>query len=152
MKGIVVRDLDVLHVSPLPNPPVEHIWSHAVFKIQTSEGMIFSDLDVQGVRIRSDGNDVNLVIAESRPMRVPRGDWANPFRYSRGGAIRDCRFADISVRGEKGGFVGGIHLLGRSAEESVSGMRFSGIEYFGETVASTSSCVHVGTFAAATFE
>ena len=144
MKGIVVRDLDVLHFSPVPNPPIEHIWSHAVFKIQTSDGMVFSGLDVQGVRIHSDGNDISLVIAEPRPMRVPRGSWTKPYHYTSGGVVRDCRFADISVTGERGGFNGGIYLLGRSERESVSGMSFSGISYFGEKVLRNSPCVHVG--------
>lgn len=144
MKGIVVRDLDILHFSPVPNPPIEHIWSHAVFKAQTSDGMVFSGLDVQGVRIHSDGNDINLVIAEPRPMRVPRGSWTKPYHYTSGGVIRDCRFADISVTGERGCFKGGIHLMGRSERESVSGMSFSGISYFGEKVLRDSPCVHIG--------
>lgn len=152
MKGIVVRDLDVLHFSPVPNPPVEHIWSHAIFKIQTSDRMVFSGLDVQGVRIHSDGNDINLVIAESRPMRVPRDSWSKPHHYVCGGVIRDCRFADISVSGEKGGFNGGIHLLGRSAQESVSGMSFAGISYFGEPVPRDSPCVSIGRYAEAVIE
>ena len=151
MKGVVVRDVDILHFSPLPNPPITHIWSHAIFKIQTSDGMVFSGLDVKGVRINAEGNDVNLVIAEPRPMRVPRGSWIKGHNYVRGGAIRDCRFEDISVCGERDGFVGGIHLIGRSPEENVSGMHFSGIDYFGEAVSSTSKCVNVGAYAEAVF-
>ena len=147
MKGVAVRDVDILHYSPVPNPPIEHIWSHAVFKIQPSDGMVFSNLDVQGVRIHSDGNDINLVIAEPRPMRVPRGSWSNPYHYTSGGVVRDCRFADISVVGEKGDFGGGIHLLGRSEQESVSGMSFSDISYFGEKVLRDSPCVHIGRYA-----
>ena len=152
MKGVKVRDVDVLHFSPVPNPPIEHIWSHAIFKIQTSDGMVFSDLDVKGVRIHSDGNDINLVIAEPRPMRVPRESWTNQYQYTRGGAIRDCRFEDISIEGKMGGFVGGIHLIGRTQEESVRGMHFSGIEYFGEAISSTSKCVNVGSFAKVEFD
>ena len=153
MRGIVVRDLDILHFSPIPNPPIEHIWSHGVFKIQTSDGVVFSRLDVQGVRIHSDGNDINLVIAEPRPLRVPRGSrnniWSNIYRYTSGGVVRDCRFADISVTGEKGIFNGGIHLIGRSEKESVSDMTFSGITYFGEPVTRNSPCVHIGNWAEA---
>ena len=152
MKGVTVRDVDVLHFSPVPNPPIEHIWSHAVFKIQPSDGMVFSGLDVKGVRIHSDGNDINLVIAEPRPMRVPRESWSNQYRYTRGGVIRSCRFEDISVDGEKGGFVGGIHLIGRTQKESVSDMHFSGIDYFGETISSTSKCVNVGSYANGDFK
>lgn len=152
MKEVAVRDVDVLHFSPLPNPPISHIWSHAVFKIQTSDGMVFSGLDAKGVRINADGNDVNLVIAESRPMRVPRESWVNGHKYARGGAIRDCRFEDISVHGEKDGFIGGIHLIGRTPEENVTGMHFSGIDYFGEAISGTSECVHVGPYAEAEFE
>ena len=151
MKGIVVRDVDVMHFSPLPNPPIAHIWSHAIFKIQTSDGMVFSGLDVKGVRINAEGNDINLVIAEPRPMRVPRESWTKGYNYTRGGVIRNCRFEDISVRGEKDGFVGGIHLIGRSQDENVSDMRFSGIDYFGETVSSASKCVNVGAYAEAVF-
>lgn len=152
MKGIVVRNVDVLHFSPLPNPPVSHIWSHAIFKIQTSDGMVFSGMDVNDVRIHSDGNDINLVIAEPRPLRVPRESWVEGYRYTYGGAIRDCRFEDISVHGEKDGFTGGIHLIGRSAEENVSGMHFSRIDYFGEAISGTSECVHVGPYADAEFD
>ena len=151
MKGVVVRDVDVLHFSPLPNPPISHIWSHAIFKIQPSDGMVFSCLDVKGVRINAEGNDINLVIAEPRPMRVPRESWTKGYNYTRGGVIRNCRFEDISVYGEKSGFVGGIHLIGRSQDENVSDMRFSGIDYFGETISSTSKCVNVGPFAEAAF-
>ena len=151
MKGIVVRDVDVLHFSPLPNPPITHIWSHAIFKIQTSDGMVFSDLVVKGVRVHAEGSDINLVIAEPRPMQVPRESWAKRYNYTRGGVIRDGRFEDISVCGKKAGFVGGIHLIGRSREENVSGMHFSGIDYFGETISSTSKCVHVGSYAEAVF-
>lgn len=150
MKGVVVRDVDILHFSPLPNPPIAHIWSHAIFKIQTSDGMLFSDLDVKGVRVHADGNDINLVIAEPRPTWVPREGFKRHY-YTRGGAIRNCRFEDISVRGKKDGFVGGIHLIGRSRGESVSRMHFSGIDYFGDVVSSTSECVHAGAYAEAVF-
>ena len=150
MKGIEVRDVDVLHFSPLPNPPITHIWSHAIFKIQTSEGMEFSGLDVKGVRINAEGNDINLVIAEPRPTWVPREGFKRHY-YTRGGVIRNCRFEDISVYGEKAGFTGGIHLIGKSREENVSGMHFSGIDYFGEAISSTSKCVNVGSCAEAVF-
>ena len=46
---------------------------------------------------------------------------------------------------------GSIHLIGRSPEENVSGMHFSGIDYFGEAVSSTSKCVNVGAYAEAVF-
>ena len=103
MKGLTVRNVDVLHFSPIVRP-VDELWSHAIFKIQTADGLVFSGLDAEGMRIHSDGTDVNLVIAEPRPTRVGRG--GKRFYYTRGGAIRDCRFADIAVDGVKGDFTG----------------------------------------------
>ncbi len=152
MKGVTVRNVDVLHFSPHPPIPVSYTWSHAIFKIQTADGVEFSGLDVKGVRINAEGNDINLVIAEPKPTAVPRESWSNKYQYTRGGSIRNCRFEDISVVGKKEGFVGGIHLLGRTAEESVSDMHFSNIRYFGEPVTGTSDCVNIGSYASGVFE
>ena len=149
MKGLTVRNVDVLHFSPIVRPVAE-LWSHAIFKIQTADGLVFSGLDAEGMRIHSDGTDVNLVIAEPRPTRVGRG--GKRFYYTRGGAIRDCRFADIAVDGVKGDFTGTIYLKGRTSEENVENIRFSDIRYFGERLEATSPQVKVGPFAECRFE
>ena len=151
MRNLKVRNVDVLHFSPIVRP-VDDIWSHAVFKIQTADGMVFSGLDVENMRINSDGTDVNILIAEPRPTWVRRGPKFEKHPYARGGAIRDCRFAGISVEGIKGDFTGAIYMKGRSAEENVANMRFSNITYFGERITDQSPQVQAGPFADCRFE
>ena len=131
MKGIRIRDVDVLRYSPFPRR-FSDIWCHAVFKIQTADGMVLSGLDVEDVRVESDGGDVCLVIAEPRPTWVGRR--GGRYRYTRGGRISDCRFANVSVAGKKDGFTGWIYLKGRAADEDVSNIRFENVTYFGELV------------------
>lgn len=140
MKGIRVRNVDVLRYSPIPRRLTD-IWSHAVFKIQTADGMAFSGLDVDDVRVESDGGDVSLVIAEPRPTWVGRR--GGRYRYTRGGRIVDCRFANVSVTGRREGFTGWIYLKGRGADEDVSNVRFENVKYFGEPVRADSPAVRI---------
>ena len=140
MKGVRIRNVDVLRYSPFFRP-FSDIWCHAVFKIQTADGLVFSGLDVDGVRVESDGGDVCLVVAEPRPTWTRRRK--ERYAYTRGGKIRDCRFANIAVTGKKEGFTGWIYLKGRGEDEDVSDIRFENVTYFGEPVLRDSPAVRI---------
>lgn len=142
MKGITVRDVDVLRYSPFPRK-FEDIWCHAVFKIQPGGGLAISDLDIRDIRVNSDGGDVAMAILEPRLTWVGRPK-VGRVNYTTGGTIRNCRFADISVTGRKDGFTGWLYLKGRAVDETVSNVVFDGLSYFGETVRADSPCVKVG--------
>ena len=140
MKNVRIRNIDVLRYSPFPRRFTD-IWCHAVFKIQPAEGMVFSGLDVEDVRVESDGGDVCMVIAEPRQTWVRRK--GARYHYTCGGRIRDCRFANVSVAGKREGFTGWIYLKGRGADEDVSNIRFENVTYFGEPLLENSPSVRI---------
>ena len=107
---------------------------------------LFSD-----VRIRSDGTDMPLVIAEPRVCRCFKiGTGADPYKgkvefedYTTGGSIENVVFRNVSVTGEKGAFRGEIWVKGRSADESVRNVVFENVTRFGERVTAKSPDVLV---------
>lgn len=158
-RRITVRNVEVHAYSPMCLP-FTHQWAHAVVWLQPSNGLKISDVLFDGLRVRSDGTDMPLVIAEPRVTETFfTGTGANPYdgqakfeKYTTGGSVDGVVFRNCSVEGRRGVFKGAVYLNGRSGREAVRNVRFVGCARFGEPISAQSSDVHVGRFAEAEFE
>ena len=138
--------------------PVGHKWANAIVWLQPSNGLRISDVLFEDVRVRSDGTDMPLVIAEPRLTRCfepgsgdPCSGKANYECYTSGGCVEGVTFRRLAVDGERGAFRGVVHARGRSPSEYVAGLRFEDCTRFGAPLAASSPGVEVGEFAEARF-
>lgn len=109
--------------------------------------MLMEDCHFGDFRIRSDGGDMNVLMA--KPMRCIYGEHKTP----EPGILRNCSFTNVQVVGEPGEFKGLLYMLGDSEKHHVRGMRFKNIRYFDQPITANSPSVSIGQFAAdVTFE
>ena len=152
------RNIDVHAYSPKCKP-VSAYWSHAIVWLQPSNGLRISDLLFEDLRVRSNGTDMPLVIAEPRVTRCffP-GSEHDPYTgraqfeyYKTGGSVENVTFRRMSVAGERGAFRGVVHAQGRSPTETVRGLRFEDCTRLGAPLTAQSPDVTIGAFAEARF-
>lgn len=138
MRDIRARRIDVLHYS-MYRPPTEY-WAHAIIWLQPNQNMLMEDCHFEDFRIRSDGGDMNVLMA--KPMRCTYGEHKNP----EPGILRNCSFTNIQVFGQPGEFKGLLYMLGDSEKHHVRGMRFKNIQYFDQPITANSPSVSIGQF------
>ena len=157
-RRLTFRGIDV-HAYSHKCRPVGHEWAHAVVWLQPSNGLRISDVLFEDLRVRSDGTDMPLVIAEPRVTRCFKlGDGSDPYsgemtfdEYTTGGSVDWAVFRRLTVVGERGAFRGIVHAAGRSPSESVRGLRFEDCARFDTPLTAQSPNVTIGAFAEARF-
>jgi len=137
MRNIVARDIDVPHYSMNYRAPTEY-WANAIIWLQPNQDMTMERCHFENIRIRSDGDDILMLMA--KPMRCRYGEYKHP----EPGALRDCSFKDIQVTGSQKDFHGLLYMTGDSPQHAVSGLHFENMVYFGKPVTRDASCVQIG--------
>ena len=145
MGRLTVRDIDVLHYSPV-NLPWRKQWSHSVFWLQPSGDLPIGDVLFENVRIHSDGDDLNLAIAHPRVTACSPGECGSEGRtrvfYKGGGSVSNVVFRNVSVTGTPGPWR--VVAEGLSDRECVRNVRFENVTVFGRRLEWGMPEIHIG--------
>ena len=115
--------------------PTEY-WSHAVVWLQPTSRMKISDFEIDGLNIRSNGNDMPLLIAEPRKV----------FHDPDMGCVENCTIKNVVVEGKKGKFRGEVWIRGRSEKYYAKNISVENAIYFGKKKTANDKDVFVGEY------
>ncbi len=121
MRGITLRNLDIIHFSMTP------------FLFEPGEEMRLEDVTVQDVRLNGEGQNELLrlkpVVNQYMRRKVP-------------GHIQDVRFRNVTVTGKPGAYR--AQLSGADEQHQVRNVSLAGIEILGEKLTAGSERLQVG--------
>lgn len=147
MGPLRVRDIDVLHCTPVTSPSYRERWPHAVFWIGAGAGMPMGDLVFEDVRVMSGDATLYLAIVKSHVsiQGASPGELGAPGRkrvkVPCGGSVTNVLFRNVSVTGKASYLVG---IEGRSESEDVKDVRFENVTVNGRRIAKESPEVDIG--------
>ncbi len=136
MRNIRAKNIDVWRYARYSAP--SEYWAHAILWLQPNQNMMMENCHFENFNIRSNGNDMTVVLA--KPMSCRYGKFKNPDP----GRIQNCVFKNFNVTGEKGAFRGELVMKGTLPDHFVKNMTFENIVYFGQTIQKDSSAVQIG--------
>lgn len=134
MTNLKCRNLYVPFYSEYVDP--EAYWSHAIIWLQATNEMPMTNMHFDGIHIRSNGEDMPLMIANPRITNYRGSKTA--------GRVADITIKNVKVTGKKGAFKGMIYAKGRDAEHDVKNITLENINYFGEKIKQDSPSVFIG--------
>lgn len=147
MGPLSVRNIDVLHCTPVESPSFRQRWPHAVFWIGSGAGMPMGDLKFEDVRVRSEDARLYLAIVKSHVsvQGAAPGEIGTPGRkrvkIPYGGSVSNVVFRNVSVHGASPYLVG---IAGRSEKECIRDVLFENVTIDGRTLLKDSPEVDVG--------
>ena len=133
-KNIKCKDIYVPFYSRYVKPT--EYWSHAVVWLQPTSRMTISDFEIDGLYIRSNGEDMPLLIAE------PRKVYHDPDM----GCIENCTIKNVVVEGKKGNFRGEVWVRGKSQKYYAKDITVENAVYFGKKKTADDKDVFIGDF------
>lgn len=137
MRGLVSRDIDVLHTSIHYRAPKE-FWCNTVFFLQPSGDMPMRDMRFEDIRIHADEYQTVLILA--KPMVCGAGGK----KYTSAGRLSDCVFKNIEVTGNDARFGGEVCVVGADEQRTVENLTFENVRRFGKPVSESAPAVTVG--------
>ena len=147
MGRLTVRNVDILHSTPVTSPPFTARWPHATFWIGSGAGMPMGDLLFENVRVRSEEASLYLAIVKSHvsvqgaaPGEIGASG-RKRVKIPYGGSVSNVVFRNIAVCGRSDYRIG---VAGRSEKESVRDVRFENVMQNGRPVLRDSPLVEVG--------
>ena len=159
-RNFTARNIDV-HAYARTCAPPSAKWPHAVMLLQPSNGIRIENMLFDNVRVRSDGSDMHMLVAEPRQLGCFQADGSggDPYRnsyggyvkYTCGGSVSNVVLRNVAYVGMRGECKAGVYVTGSNALERVDGVVLQNVTRFGEPVGASSPNVSVGPFATASF-
>lgn len=112
-------------------------WSNAIVWIQPSKDMVISDVEIDGITIRANRKECNLLIANPRIVHYTK-------TY---GIAENCVIKNVNVFGDPRGFKGTIFVEGVNDKYHANNIKLENINYFDTKITKESECVHHGEYA-----
>jgi len=125
MRNIVCRNIDIPFYAVNYRGP-EEFWAKGIIWLQAANDMPMYDIHFENIRIRSNGNDMCVLLANPRVTKHNGSKTA--------GKVYDCSVKNLSVVGKKGNFKGLLYFKGADAERDVKNISLENISYFGEKI------------------
>ena len=126
-KNIIGENLDVLHYSHNYRP-MDKYWVNAIYHIQPSGGIKFSDFRFSNVRIHSDGENLVFLKAESMLTGVAGKN------YEIGGSLQNVFVENNFVEGAPAELPVQIRVKGYDSEHCISNVTLRNVKFFGKPV------------------
>lgn len=128
MANIKVRNIDVPFYAVNCRDP-RAFWSKGIIWLQASNGMPMHNISFENITVRSNGNDMCMLIANPRKIKL-----AIHADSDKAGRVFDCSLKNVKVYGKKGKFRGTIFIDGVDENSFVKNLTLENIEYFGEKI------------------
>jgi len=136
MSNLRCKNLYIPFYAPYRSP--DDYWSHAIIWFQPTHDMPMTNMYFDGIDIRSNGEDMPVVIANPRIVDYKDTKTA--------GNIADCLVKNVTVHGKKGDFKGLIYVLGKDSTHNVKNLTIENFTYFGEKIKQDCKSVFIGDF------
>ena len=115
--------------------PTEY-WTHSIFLFQPTNEMTIENFLVDGLYIRSNGEDMSLLVA--KPQTVHHTNTC--------GRLKGCKIRNVHVDGTKGSFRGEVWIEGKDEQHNVSDVSIEKVYYFGKKKTFPDKDVHIGPY------
>ncbi len=125
MRGLVFRDIDVLHYN-------FNLWA---ITVQPSEGMLMEDVRFENIRFNGEGQplfvEIDTGFLHYAIKKTP-------------GIVRNVVFKDIALRGVAGNAL--IQVKGSDGNHTVEGVTFENVTRYGKRLTSDSPQMTIGPY------
>ena len=126
-KNILGENLDILHYSHNYRPSNKY-WANAVYYIQPSGGITFSDIRFSNVRVNSDGQNLVFLKAESMKTGVAGSN------YDTGGSLRGLVVENNIVCGAPGDSPVQVRMKGSAEDKQVEDVLLKDVSFYGKAI------------------
>lgn len=141
-KNILGEKLDILHYSHNYRPSNKY-WANAVYYIQPSGGITFSDIRFSNVRVNSDGQNLVFLKAESMKTGVAGSN------YDTGGSLRGLVVENNIVCGAPGDSPVQVRMKGSAEDKQVEDVLLKDVSFYGKSVLHPDEDVQIQEYASA---
>ena len=115
--------------------PTEY-WTHSIFLFQPTNDITIENFEVDGLHIRSNGDDMSLLVAKTHPVH----------NSSKCGNMKNCKIKNVHITGKKGKFRGEVFIEGKDENYKITDVSVENVYYFGKKKTFPDKDVHIGPY------